>query len=104
MFSRSTAIPLHRRLLAAGSVALVLALAVLASCPELHHWLHGDSEQDSHACAVMLYASGLTLTAGAAGLAAPAVVWHERPAVAVAEIFLASPRYLRQPERGPPVC
>jgi zinc transporter ZupT len=104
MPARSHASPLLRRLLAAGSVALVLLLAVLAACPELHRWLHSDADHDSHACAVALFASGVTLAAGAVAVAAPALVWHERPAVTVEEIFLAPPRYLRQPERGPPAC
>lgn len=93
-----------RRLSAAGGVALVLALAVFAASPELHGWLHpdgGTAGEDS--CAVALFAAGVSLPLGAVPVVAPAAAWLP-PAPAVAEeIFLAPPRYLRQPERGPPV-
>lgn len=95
--------PLHRQILAGASVALLLLLSVLAASPVLHRALHADADHDSHECAVVLFASGVTLALGVFAIAAPAVVWRVEPAAVLAELFLASPRYLRQPERGPPV-
>lgn len=93
-----------RRLFAAGAVALVFALAVFAASPVLHHWLHGqDGRTIDDSCAVELFASGVSLALDAPAVTAPSAAWCEEPRVVVAEIFLASPRYLRQPERGPPV-
>jgi hypothetical protein len=94
---------LHR-LLAGGGAALVLALTVAAASPQLHDWLHAsDGSSGDDGCAVTLFASGVALPLGAVALAAPSLDWHEQAPVAVAEIFLAAPRYLHQPERGPPV-
>ncbi len=96
---------LVRRFGAALGVALLLLLTVSAASPALHHWLHTDGVTDAaDNCAVVLFASGITLAATTVALAARTVVWRERDRLAFAEIFLASPRYLRQPERGPPVC
>jgi hypothetical protein len=46
--------------LAAGCVALLLVLSVLAADPGAHHWLHPDSDQAEHTCAVVIFAHGLT--------------------------------------------
>lgn len=100
-----------RRFIAALGVALVLLLGVAAVNPVLHAHLHdGDHPvHDSapaaspHACAVDLFASGITFALGAIALAAPSLAWRERPSAALAELYLTPPRYLRQPERGPPV-
>ena len=94
-----------RRFLAAAGVTLLLLLTVSTASPALHHWLHGGSAVDADDnCAVVLFASGLTLAVGALVVAAPRVVWSDRRVRIVEEILLASPRYLRQPERGPPGC
>jgi len=96
--------PLFHRFFAAAGVALMLLLTVAAASPALHQWLHGESAPDaSDNCAVVLFASGVTLAAAVIAVAAPRIAWSEVRAHAVAEIFLVSPRYLRQPERGPPV-
>ena len=93
-----------RRLLAAGSAALVLALVVFAASPQLHDWLHeNDATAGDDGCAVMLFASGVSLPLGTIALAVPSFDAREQAPVAVAEIFVASPRYRFQPERGPPV-
>ena len=97
-------VPLHRQILAGVSVALLLLLSVLAASPSLHRALHADADHDSHECAVVLFASGVTLALGTFVVAAPAAVWRVQPAVVLSELLLASPRYLRQPERGPPVA
>jgi hypothetical protein len=97
--------PWFRRCLAAAGVALLLLLTVSAASPALHHWLHGDSVTDTgDNCAVVLFAGGVTLAAAALVVAAPRIVWNDRCVRSVEEIFLTSPRYLRQPERGPPGC
>jgi hypothetical protein len=113
---------LLRRLLAAGGAALVFALGLMAVDPSLHalahahphdsghagcpHHHHADLPADDakeHTCAVVLFAQGVALTAAAAAPEIRAVVWHKFFPVAVGEIFLTAPRYLLQPERGPPV-
>lgn len=99
-------LPFFRRAIAALGVALVLLLSASAASPGLHHHFHGDGAQDAgnDNCAVVLFANGLTLAVAAIGVAAPHATWSERAPQFVEEILLASPRYLRQPERGPPVC
>jgi hypothetical protein len=93
-----------RSLCAAGGVALVLMLSVFAASPALHHWLHGDGSADAgDSCAVVLFASGVTLAAGVALVAAEPQVWREAYARPIGAVFVASPRHLRHPERGPPI-
>lgn len=93
-----------RRLLAAGSIALVLLLSVLASNPELHRFIHGDSEAGHEdGCAVVLFAHGVSAPLDTAVIATTPAEWVALSRPEIAEIFLASPRYLHLPERGPPV-
>jgi hypothetical protein len=93
-----------RRLCAAGAAVLVLLLTALAVSPALHSWLHNDSVVDDDGCAVVLFANGVALAAGPIAVTPPAQAWEPAPAPATAEIFLVPARYLRQPERGPPVA
>ena len=91
-------------MLAAGGIALVLLLSVLTSNPELHRFIHGDSEAGHEdGCAVVLFAHGVSAPFDTAVLAATAAAWATLSRPETAEIFLTSPRYLHQPERGPPV-
>ena len=93
-----------RRFLAAGAAALVFALGVFAASPVLHDWLHVQhSTPVDDGCAVVLFATGVSVPLGAIAIAPPAAEWCEFTRPVSREIFLASPRYLRQPERGPPV-
>ena len=93
-----------RRLLAAGGIALVLLLSVLAVNPELHRFIHGDHDAgDEDGCAVVLFAHGVSTPFDSALLAATPAEWIALSRPETVEIFLASPRYLHQPERGPPV-
>jgi hypothetical protein len=92
-----------RRLVAAGGAALVLALVILTGSPELHHELHeGTSATAAEGCAIDLFASGVSLPLGAIVALRPALAWHDAAPVVVKVIRLRSPRYLHQPERGPP--
>ncbi len=100
-----------RRFIAALGVALVLLLGVAAVNPVVHAHLHeadhaghdGAPAASPHVCAVELFASGIAFALAATAVASPRLAWHERPPVALAELYLTPPRYLRQPERGPPV-
>ncbi len=117
--------PLHtfrpdwlRRSLAAAGAALVLALTVFAAGPAAHEWLHAAGSGCSHAhghdhgrggdtgddagCAVVLFASGVDLPVEPAAALPPRLVAQGVTPVTAAEPWLVSPRYLRQPERGPP--
>lgn len=94
-----------RRFCAVTAAGLLLLLAVSAASPSLHHWLHGDGSDDaSDNCAVVLFATGVTLAAAALAVTAPRLAWRETAVRFAAPLFLTSPRYLRQPERGPPGC
>lgn len=93
-----------RRLFGASAAAVVLALTVFAASPELHAWLHhGDSQGSDDGCAVVQFANGVSVPLGAIAVVPPSAEWREQPRATAQKIFLASPRYLRQPERGPPV-
>lgn len=98
-----------RRLLALGCAGLVLALTIFAASPIAHGALH-DHEHDGadvassdHTCAVVLFASGVGLPVGPLAITPPTEVPQGISPVTAAEVFLVSPRYLRQPERGPPL-
>ena len=76
--SRHPTLDALRRLLAAGSVALVLALGLMSVSPALHEWVHanpcataadhdapgksGPPAANDDACAVVAFAHGLTAT------------------------------------------
>lgn len=89
--------------MAGGLAALVLLLAALAVAPELHHELHAEEMPSEDGCAVVLFSGGVPLMVDTTEVPAPVLVWHEPSRVKVRELFLASPRFLRQPERGPPL-
>ncbi len=107
-----------RRILAAACAVLVLVLTIFAASPVAHDWLHAvekthtchehpapaspASAGDDHDCAVVLFASGVELPVGPVALTPPRVLTQGVSPVTAAEFYLVSPRYLRQPERGPP--
>lgn len=96
-----------RRFVAAIGVALVLVLGSAAVSPLLHEHLHDDASATSdtpHACAVVLFASGVTFALAASAVTAPRTTERERAVPQTTEIFRITPRYLHQPERGPPAC
>lgn len=90
---------LHR-LGAAGAAALVFALGLLAASPELHGLLHDTDSDDG--CAIVLFANGVSAPLGVIAVTPPESSWIEQPLASARDIFLTAPRYLRQPERGPP--
>lgn len=100
---RSTLAEMLRRLLAAGSAALVFALTVLAASPAAHDELHdhGVPHADD-TCAVVLFAGGVALPLETP-LPTPSVAaWQPLLPAVAEEILFTAPRYLHQPERGPP--
>ena len=93
-----------RRFLALGCAVLVLALSVFAASPSLHGHLHAGPQTSSEdTCAVALFAGGVSLTVPVIALPPSATQWTALLASATREFFLESPRYLLQPERGPPL-
>lgn len=113
--------PAPWRALAAALAAMVFGLALAGASPELHAWLHGEAvlhghdacrhsehapapeESHGHRCAVVLFACGADLPVAVVVLLLPDAA--SRPvALAPDALYLAQPRYLRQPERGPPLA
>lgn len=102
----TTSSPLYRRGIAALGVALVLLLTAAGANPLVHEHLHdgaADELASDHTCAVVLFASGVTVAVAAFALAPRVGSWSTLQRPAPAKLFLCPPRYLRQPERGPPV-
>jgi hypothetical protein len=92
-----------QRLLAAGAVALVLALTVLAVSPTLHAWLHGESQLDPNdSCAVVLFAHGLTPALTALVLLALARAQRRAVLPLPAPVLVAAPAFDLPPGCGPP--
>ena len=98
-------IDLLRRLLAVGSVLLVLALGAFAQDTSLHRQLHDATATaaSDDGCIVDLFASGVSLFVASAAIPPVMLEWQDARPVATPEIFLDSPRYLLPPERGPPL-
>lgn len=113
------------RFIAAWCAALVLALTLFAASPVAHDWLHAaekhhtcanhkspepapaprplaHADADADTCAVVLFASGVEIAVGPVALTPPQLAVGSISPVTAAEFYLVSPRYLRQPERGPP--
>ncbi len=107
---------LPRRLGAGLAAALVLVLTLLAASPAAHAWLHADpAECAGHAhapapedhdadrgCAVVLMMSGVELPLEPLSPLPPRLIAGSDLRVTAAAPDLRRPRYLRQPERGPP--
>jgi hypothetical protein len=92
------------RIVALGCVVLVFSLGVFAASPALHEQLHAGSQAVADdGCAVVLFAGGVSLVVPVIALPPSSGRWTELPDSAFRELFLESPRYLLQPERGPPV-
>jgi hypothetical protein len=108
------------RALAGVLAALILALGAGTVSPDAHAWMHGEqgpahdacehhsatspaADDDEHICAVVLFASGVELPVDATFVNLP---FGELNGVRLEPdaLYLAQPRYLRQPERGPPTA
>lgn len=114
--SRRTELSLLRRLGAAAAAALVLVLTLLAASPSAHAWLHAAPEAcagHAHApapeehdadqgCAVVMMTSGVELPLEPLSPLPPRLIAGSDLRVTAAAPDLRHPRYLRQPERGPP--
>lgn len=90
------------RTVAASCSVLVLALAVLAVCPEAHHWLHHDSDEPNHECAIVVFAHGITPTFDPELFEAVFLLLVLVPIAAYCRPDISSPSFLLKPERGPP--
>ena len=96
--------PFLHRLLAAGGVALVLLLSVLAASPKLHAWLHSNAGETDHECIITLYQHGVVTAVVGTALAVVTLVLLARVPQAPAELRLSPPRYWLYPGRAPPAC
>ena len=95
---------LFRRATALLALAVMLTLTVASGSPVVHDCLHADSSHETdHQCAVVLFASGVTFAPGATELIRADATDRSPHVAGFEELFVVSPRYLRQPERGPPV-
>ena len=102
---QSELVDILRRALAAGSAAMVFALGVFAASPALHEQLHvgSDSALDD-GCAIVLFANGVSMPLAMTAPPPPVATWCQQPPVSAPEVLVESPRYLLQPERGPPAA
>ena len=92
-----------RGLLATGCAVLVFALGLFAASPALHGQLHHDAKAPADdGCAVVLFAGGVSVPLAAIAAPLPPAEWRAQVHFVSTEIRLDSPRYLLQPERGPP--
>lgn len=93
-----------RRLLAIVGVGLILALGIFAASPALHNQLHASGPATAEdGCAVALFAGGVSVAAPMTALPPATAHLSELPGIAAREVLLDLPRYLLQPERGPPL-
>lgn len=53
-------IPLIRRLVAGGLLALFMMVMSMTVFPQFHRWAHRDADRSDHSCAVTLILSGGT--------------------------------------------
>ena len=91
-----------QRLLALAGAAMVLALAVLTASPDLHGILHSADADHDDACAIVLFADGVTAADGEIDGVEAGLVASAANAIPPAEARWSPPRYLHRPERGPP--
>ena len=95
---------IFRRVLAAGCIALVLALGVFAASPGLHEQLHHhDQSSGDDGCAVVLFSNGVSVPLAMPTVPPAPVEWSSQPLAHTTELWSDSPRYLLKPGRGPPV-
>jgi hypothetical protein len=96
-----------QRLLAAGCSALALLLALAAFSPALHAIFHATGEaraSEIDDCAVVLFSGGTSCPVTDITVARSATALCADRLPGRCELLLVPPRYLRQPERGPPLA
>jgi len=94
-----------RQLLAAGCIALVLALGLFAASPVLHDQLHQNiPPSPDDGCAIVLFANGVSVPLAAIAAPPAPAEWRAQVYPVAAELLLESPRYRLQPGRGPPAA
>ena len=104
MSRRKNFLELSRRLVAAGGVALVLALTILSVSPALHAWLHGEKQLDPNDdCAVVLFAHGLTPALAALVLLGLFLTPRREKLPQPAVLLLVAPSFDLPPGCGPPL-
>lgn len=87
----------------------MLLLTVLAVSPQFHTALHGHADDYAAAitqdegCVVTLFAAGVTAAPAPLLVVAPPQTQLRAEISPQSEIFVSPPRYLHQPERGPPL-
>jgi hypothetical protein len=97
--------PPVRRGLAVAAAGLVLALTIFTAAPRLHEWLHASTtDHAGDGCAVVLFATGVTLASAAVEVAAQPLAGRAPRALVGDSVVLAHPRHRLQPERGPPAA
>ena len=82
-------------------MGLVLLLAAMAVCPELHELVHQDAAEPGHECAVTMFLHGQVDSAVVAVATIVPVNLIELPPVHSTTVFSA-PLELLPPGRGPP--
>lgn len=81
---------------------MIVLLSVLAVSPSAHERLHADAADANHACAITLFAHGVTSPVGQVELPVPLELPEAVLRSAGPELRLITPRYLLKPLRGPP--
>jgi hypothetical protein len=95
-------IHLAKAVLASSLAGLVLMVAAIAACPELHELIHHDADKPGHECAAMLFVHGqVDLPVVEAAAIIPVGPVQCLP-LNFAAVFSARPETL-PPGRGPPV-
>jgi hypothetical protein len=116
MFSLNRQSSSFHRITAVFGVALVLLLSVLAASPELHAWVHGHegaaqhtSPVDApvgdadHACAVTLFASGVSLLLAFFLVLLARVLIRSHALRSSDWLIVTRPHYWLVPSHAPPV-
>jgi hypothetical protein len=83
----------------------VFALGLFAASPSLHEQLHDGLPMGAdHQCAIVSFANGVSVPLGMESVSPPVQHRLEYRTASAIEIKLESPRFLLQPERGPPLA
>ena len=83
-------------------LSLWLGTVALAASPQLHHWVHRDSQSPHHHCVVVHINHHTVLaTFAVIHVPVPPAVWPARLGIVCIE-FLPSFDYILSPSRAPP--